>query len=90
MADSSRLENCFHCGKGARRIYTSDVLFTGTAVEHAEFNPAFGKIVKNKRERDDLAKRHNMIEIGNEKPETVHKHFDSERANNRRKRWEED
>jgi hypothetical protein len=29
-----------------------------------------------------------MIELGNEKPETIHKHFDKQRDETRKKRWD--
>lgn len=90
MHDSARPENCLSCGKVARRIYTADVVFSGTSVESAEYNPAFGKVIKNKYHRAEEAKKRGMIEIGNEKVESVHKHFDEVRKDKRKKVWEAD
>lgn len=79
---------CTACGKDARRVFTCNVHFTGTKIEDAEFNPGLGKITKSKRHRDELAKRMDVVEVGNEKPETIHKHFDQDRETKRKKSWE--
>lgn len=71
------------------RVYSSKVQFIGTSVQSPEYNPAFGQVVKNKQHRDELAKRNGLIEIGNEKPETVHKHYESERADKLKKAWDD-
>lgn len=81
-------EKCTACGKEARRIFSCNVHFTGTKIEDAEFNVGLGKITKSKRHRDELAKSIGAIEIGNEKPETIHAHFDQERETKRKKAWE--
>lgn len=88
MSESARAENCGTCGRQGRRLFSSKVQFAGTAVQHAEYNPAFGKVVNNKYHRGELAKKHGMVEVGNEKPDTINKHFDDGRAEKRRKSWE--
>ena len=81
--------SCTACGNETRRIYTHcSFHFTGTKIEDAEFNPGLGKITKSKRHREELAKQMGVVEIGNEKPETIHKHFDSSRADKLKKSWE--
>lgn len=89
MHESSREERCIHCGKVMTRVYLPPVggRTDSSKVDYSGYNPAFGQHVKNKRHAQELAKRKGMVEIGNEKVETVHKHFDSERELRRKKRW---
>lgn len=81
---------CPTCKNVSReRIFSHKIHFIGAAVQHAEYNPAFGQVVKNKQHRDELAKQKGLVEIGNEKPATVHKHFDDARADKIKKAWDE-
>lgn len=81
---------CPKCAKVSReRIFSANIQFLGTAVQNAEYNPAFGQVVKNKQHRDELAKRHGLIEVGNEKTQTMHKLADETKAYNRKKSWDE-
>lgn len=73
-----------------QRILSANIQFIGTKVESPEYNPAFGQVVKNKRHRQELAKEKGLIEIGNEKPETVHKYHEQVKADNYKRRWEKD
>lgn len=90
-ADSSRIEKCYDCMSDARRVWTVTLL-SGTSVTHAEFNPAFGAVVKNKRHKEYLAAKKNMIEVGNDfnSGDSMQKHFDTERAVKKERMWEED
>ena len=82
--------SCPTCGEVTKdRILSANIHFIGTSVESAEYNPAFGQVVKSKRHRDELAKQKGLIEIGNEKPESIHKKFEQDRAEKRRKTWDE-
>jgi putative FmdB family regulatory protein len=81
---------CTSCGNPGRRIYKyCSFHFTGTKIENAEFNPGLGKITKSKRHRDELAKKMGVIEVGNESPDKIHKHFDSTREDKLKKSWDE-
>ena len=71
------------------RILSAKIHFIGAAVESPEYNPAFGKVVKNKHERKELAKRHGLEEIGNEKPENIHKKHHADRIEKLKKSWDE-
>lgn len=71
------------------RVFTGRVHFLGTKVESPEYNPAFGQVVKNTKHRNQLAKERGLVEMGNEKPERVHKHFDDERASKLKKAWDD-
>ena len=89
MAESGRKEKCVQCKCVMQRVYTPAEII-GAKVVDAEYSPAFGKVLKNKRERQYMIDKTGAIEVGNEKPETVHKHFDTERERRREKKWEID
>ena len=70
-------EHCAKCQTPGRR-YISRTSFYGAAVEDAEYNPAFGCVIKNSAHRKALAKQRGMEEIGNESLDSIHAHFDGE------------
>lgn len=82
-------EKCSYCGNVANKLISRSIFFTGTKIEDAEYNPGLGVITKSKKHRDEIVKRKNLIEIGNETPETVHRHHDQARETKRRKSWDE-
>lgn len=63
-------DECPKCQSVAKKIVS---LFNAPVMERAEFNHAFGQVVKSKKHRKELAKRHGMIEVGTEKTENIHK-----------------
>jgi len=65
---------CNHTGK--RILFPQHTYLNGTSVQEAEFNPAFGKVIKNKRHRNELAKEKGMMEIGNTSTDSMQKHCD--------------
>lgn len=66
---------CVQCGGVAERQYTAPMII-GAAVQDAEYNPAFGQVVKSKRHREELAKQRGMIEVGSERVDSLIKHQD--------------
>lgn len=87
--DMERNENCDKCGEFAVREFVPQrVHLVGTRVTHAEYNPGLGCVVKSKAHLKDICKQKGVEEIGNEKPETIHKHFDSMREAKREEAWE--
>lgn len=83
-------ERCSLCNDVAVRAFVPSRLhFTGTKVEHAEYNPGLGCIVNNSQHRKELCKQRGLEEIGNEKPESLHKHFDKAREEKWEKSWNE-
>jgi len=66
-------ETCSECGSLGERYISSQIQLHGTKVEEYEYNPAFGKFLRGKKSRDELAKRHGMIEVGNEPAENIEK-----------------
>ena len=95
LSEIERVERCELC----QRIATRTIALSNIAAMSAgdwnrqSFNPAFGKVVNSKaHQREILAKYKGegkeFIEVGNEKPETVHKHFEKQREDTKKKRWE--
>jgi len=74
-------------GKAQRQLTRTH--FYGAKVEDASFSPALGKVVKSSKELREEAKRRGMIEVGNEKVETIHRHFERQREDTRQQRWDE-
>ncbi len=62
------------------RLISTRGYFTGAKVEDAAFCPAMGCVVRNSKHRREIAKRRGLEEIGNEKPETIARHFDEKQA----------
>ncbi len=90
----SEIDNRVECprcavanGKAQRQLTRTS--FYGAKVEDASYDPGLGMVVKSDKHRRDEAKARGLIEIGNEKPEVVHKYFDDKRAEIRKDRWAE-
>lgn len=72
-------ELCPTCGAPTDRLISVPAAFIGTAVQHAEYNPGLGCIVRNKEHRQDLCKELNLEEIGSDykSPDDIHKKDDA-------------
>lgn len=82
-------EVCPKCASGNTERYIARTHFYGAAVEDSYFCPALGCIVKGKKHRNELANRNGLIEVGNEKPETIHKYHDAIRKEKEKKHEQE-
>jgi putative FmdB family regulatory protein len=82
VADFDRNEFCESCGAPAERKFTPRVHIHGAAVEHAEYNPGLGCVVKNKKHRAEIAKQRGLVEVGNDfsSGEGMQETFDRARA----------
>lgn len=93
MHEVDRGEHCPKCMSEAHRVWSnqSRIELLGTQVQHAEFNPAFGCIVKSKYHRSELAKKHGVVEIGNDfkSPQSLEKHFSKDRERKWKKSWDD-
>jgi len=89
IKDYDAKDPCPTCGNIGRRHFSTQIFFTGTKSEDAEYNPGLGTVTKSKKHRDELAKRMNLVELGNEKPETVHNIFDKSREEKRKKAYDD-
>ena len=80
---------CPTCGDITKeRIFSAKITILGSSVQNAEYNPAFGQVVKNKAHRNELAKQKGLIEIGNDKPESIHKATEETKRDRIKKSWE--
>lgn len=57
---------CCHSPQTTRIPFPRRLQLHRTAVKHAEYNPAFGMVVKNDRHKDYLCKSKDLVEIGND------------------------
>ena len=78
------------CQSPAERQFTARVHLMNTGSEDAAYDPAFGTVIKSKQHRKDLAKQRGYIEVGNEKPDTIEKHFQNQRDDKHKRKWEDD
>lgn len=82
LSECPKCTNSIDVGPAPSKIH-----FVGASVQNAEYNPAFGCVVKNKQHRNELAKQKGMEEIGNEPVEKIHTHYDAERKETNDKIW---
>lgn len=74
-------ESCRQCGaESVREFAPQRVHFIGASVQHAEYNPGLGCVVRNKQHRAELARSRGLEEVGSEPVEKLHKKHDTERA----------
>jgi putative FmdB family regulatory protein len=89
-ADYDREEPCPKCGNSTRRQFTAGrIHLHHTKVQEAEYNPGLGCIVKNRQHREEICRVRGLEEIGNEKVESVNKHFDRAREDKWERGWRE-
>lgn len=70
-------EAACECGGTAQLVIHPPRGFINAAVEHAEYNPGLGCVVKNRTHRAEVAKRRGLIEVGNDATsEGMHKAAD--------------
>ena len=92
MAELDRAEACPACSheNGPRSRQMQRTNFSGASDWNTQtWNPGLGCYTKSNKHAAQIAKSKGMIEIGNEKPETVHAHFDRQREDTREQRWRE-
>jgi len=89
MKEYDGKDKCPVCLEQGRRIYSANIHFIGTKVKDSYKCPALGQVIKSDAHRKELTKQLGVIEVGNEKPETVHKYFDEQRATKSKKSYED-
>lgn len=88
--ESDKDEVCPKCGEfGVRDFAPKKIHLMNTKVTHAEFNPGLGCVVNNKKHMSELCKIKGVEPIGNEKPESIHKHYDKAREEKADKAYED-
>lgn len=89
LSEIDRREACPTCSSLETARYIARTHFYGASDwDKAEWNPAFGQIVRNASHRRQLARERGMEELGNEPVENVHKHFETEKKRQLEKTWE--
>lgn len=78
-------EPCSKCLGLAGRIYKTPYV---NQPMKAHYNPAFGCYVKNNNQLKDLCKKHNVVEVGNEKLDNIHKEANKIKEDRHKKSWE--
>jgi len=79
-------EYCANCKCVSRRLFSPPLLTIDKT--QPEFNHAFGKVIRNKSHRNEEAKKRGMVEIGNERPDVIHKAMDNQKAHLRKAKWD--
>jgi putative FmdB family regulatory protein len=79
---------CPKCFGNGIKLFTP-FLFSGSRPQHAEYNPAFGKVIKNSYHRKEEAKKRDWIEIGNEKVHNIENDFARAREDKWKRSWAE-
>lgn len=90
IAELDREEACGDCQQVAtRQLVRTHVHASAGDWNRQEFNPGLGCYTKSTKHARDIAKRRGLEEVGTEKPETIHAHFDKQREETRAERWRE-
>ncbi len=75
------------CGEVARKIFSiSRPIIDKT---QPEYNPGLGQVVKSKSHRKEIMKQRGLIEIGNEKPSTIHKEMKKNLDHKLKRNWDD-
>ncbi len=93
MADIERIEECPACGRECdrndRQISRPNLVGLQACTESAYRDPSLGVVVKDRKHAAKIAKERGYIEVGNEKPDAIHSHFEKQRQETRDQRWKD-
>ena len=90
IAERDEPSPCPKCQATGKRVEILRTNFTGASDWNVQgFNPGLGCYTKSTKHAREIAKRRGMEEVGSEKLETIHKHFDKQREETRAERWRE-
>lgn len=73
ISEYDREEACAECKTPMQRLISKGH-FLYAEVQEAYYNHGLGCVVKNRKHKDELAKRKGLIEVGNDKPTEDIKH----------------
>ena len=89
----SEMENheaCKSCGQTAVRQFLPRIIhLSKTKVEHPEYNPGLGMVVKNAYHRSEICKEKNLIEVGNENVLKESERVQKNKRAERKKAWDD-
>ena len=89
MEDAAQPEYCPKCHQPLARVWFNRSGFHGEKVEHPEFNPGLGCVVRNRKHREEVARRKGLVEIGTESVDTIHKTAERDQEEARNKRYDD-
>ena len=88
VADLNRDEPCPDCKSPDTFREINGFSFYGASDwDSAEFNHGLGRVTRNAKHRGEIAKRLGVEEIGNQDPDRMHKHYESQRDADREASW---
>jgi hypothetical protein len=85
--DPSPCPDCGSPGERSKLYVTQIDRAAASDWNNISFNPGLGQWTKSNKHAQQIAKAKGMIEVGNEKPENIHKHFDKQREDTAAQRW---
>jgi len=81
--------SCSECDcEDTEIVISSKIHHIGAKVQNSEFNPGLGCVIHNKDHRKEVANRMGLIEVGNEKPDTLHHESVVKREIQKQKEWD--
>lgn len=83
-----RITACTNCKGPAQRFYTPHEVCGADDWNNQTWNQGLGCYTKSNKHARDIAKSKGLIEVGNEKTDTIHKEFDTKREEKRQERWD--
>ena len=88
VSDYNRVEYCQECKVvQLTRIFTT-FQFSGSKNEWPEYNVGLGQVIKNKKERKEIVKQNNFVEVGNYKADNYGKDMDKRIEDKLAASWE--
>lgn len=87
VSEYKKKELCPFCETQASRVFTAPHFSVDKT--QAEYNPAIGKVIKNKRHLKYEVDKRGLIEVGNEKPKKIHSEMEATRKHKRQQRYEQ-
>jgi putative FmdB family regulatory protein len=94
VKEIDRPEACEKCKSETSRqfVISPNALIKRSGLsESAEFNPAFGQVIKNKRHMRYEAEKRGMVQVGNDfgSAESMQKHYDKVREEKRERAYDD-
>lgn len=91
IAEIDNPEACPECGKEGRRQLQAPMLDRTAAGDWntQTLHPALGCYTRSNKHARQIAKARGLEEVGNESPEKIHKHFETQQSETRQRRWDE-
>jgi len=93
ISQIDRVEECPECGLScdkSRRRLAPGFFLGADDWNTAHYSNALGQVVNSRKHAAQVAKSKGLIEVGNEKPEKIHRHYKAQRDKAREDRWNKD